>query len=288
MGMRVGTSNNTTIRKILKYPDGTTAGTITITKPKNKYMQRKKRLPYNYKKISNQILQSKTPDSAQQTVGRARRMVASLKRKLRSSEYDDTELKNAIIHAEKMVRIAKKRKKHIDEEERAKRTGAYNEDAVNEKEESVSENEEAAREQEARANEEKLRKLEQELKELMEETMEETVEETMSDALKELADGLIGAAHTHMDKEDVERLKKRHRNDELREIIEADMKYLKALFEQMAKEKQAAMSGQSSSAASADSGNSGSVSLELGGVDMPVETSEVPVQVEGASVDVSV
>ncbi|MCM1263890.1 MAG: hypothetical protein NC313_14360, partial [Butyrivibrio sp.] len=61
MGMMVGTSNNTTIRKILKYPDGTTAGTITITKPKNKYMQRKKRLPYNYKKISNQILQAKTP-----------------------------------------------------------------------------------------------------------------------------------------------------------------------------------------------------------------------------------
>lgn len=285
MGMRVGTNSTNVIKttRTLKRPDGTTAGTITITKPNKSYMRKKKRLNYNYKKVSNQILQSKTSNSAQQTVGKARRMVATLKRKLRSSEYDDKELKNAIIHAEKMVRIAKKRKKHIDEEERAEKTGVYTEDAVQE-EEKASDSEKTDEEREAEANEEKLREMEQELRELM----EETTEETMRESMKELADEFLGAAHTNMDPEDVERLKKQHRNDELREIIEADMKYLKALFEQLAKEKQAAMNGSANANVTGDTGNAGAVSLELGGVEIPVQTTEAPIEVEGASVDVSV
>ncbi|MBD5493833.1 MAG: hypothetical protein HDR12_05490 [Lachnospiraceae bacterium] len=286
MGMIVGTNNADVIRRTLTKPDGTTAGTITITKPKS-YKRKKKRLNYNYKKVSNQILQSKTSNSAQQTVGKARRMVATLKRKLRSSEYDDNELKNAIIHAEKMVRIAKKRKKHIDEEERAENTGAYSDDAVQEEKE-TSDSEKADKEREAEANEKKLREMEQELRELMEKTMEKTMEETMRESMNELADALLGAAHTNMDPEDVEQIKKRHRADELREIIEADMKYLKALFEQLAKEKQAAMNGSGSANVTGDTGNSGAVSLELGGVEVPVQTTEAPIEVEGASVDVSV
>lgn len=289
MGMRIGTNSTNVIKttRTLKRPDGTTAGTITITKTNNSYMRRKKRLNYNYKKVSNQILQSKTSNSAQQTVGKARRMVATLKRKLRSSEYDDNELKNAIIHAEKMVRIAKKRKKHIEEEERAEKTGTYTEDAVQEEKE-TSDSENADKEREAEANEEKLREMEQELRELMEKSMEETMEETMRESMNELADELLGAAHTNMDPEDIERLKKQHRSDELREIIEADMKYLKALFEQLAKEKQAAMNGSGSANVTADAGNSGAASLELGGVEIPVQTTEAPIEIEGASVDVSV
>lgn len=289
MGMRVGTNGANVIKttRTLKRPDGTSAGTITITKPNNSYMRKKKRLNYNYKKVSNQILQSKTSDSAQQTVGKARRMVATLKRKLRSSEYDDNELKNAIIHAEKMVRIAKKRKKHIEEEERAEKTGTYTEDGVQEEKE-ASDSEKTDEEREAEANKEKLREMEQELRELMEETMEKTMEETMRESVKELAEEFLGAVHNNMDPEDIERIKKQHRADELREIIEADMKYLKALFEQLAKEKQAAMNGSGSASAAADSGNSGAVSLELGGVEVPVQTTEAPIEVEGASVDVSV
>lgn len=282
MGMRVGMNNYNVTGRVLKNPDGTTAGTITIRRP-NRNTQKKKRLNYNYKKISNQILMSKTSESAGQTAGRARRMVATLKRKLRSYEYDDREIKNAIIHAEKIERVAKKRKKHIEEEERAEKTGSYFEEAqIEEKENSDSEEETA--EHESEASEEELRKLEEELKKLM----EESVEETMEESLEELTDALIGAAHKNMDHEDVERIRKKHRADELREIIEADMKYLKALFEQLAKEKQAAVNGSSgSAAAAADSGNSG-VALELDGMDVPVQTSEMPVETEGANVDVSV
>lgn len=285
MSMRVGANINSVTRRVIKKPDGTTAGTITITKP-NKRTQKKKRLQYNYKKISTQILMSNTSDSARRTVGKARRMVVTLKRKLRSSEYDDNELKNAIIHAEKMERVAKKRKKHMEEEERAEKTGTYfEEDEVEEKEtDEASDSESAAKEQESKASEEKLRELEQELKELMEESMEETMEES----LKELTEELVGAVHSNMEPEDVERLKKQHRADELREIMEADMKYLKALFEQLAKEKQAAMNGSGNSSIPSDTGNVSGVSLELGGVEMPVETTEAPVEIAGASVDVSV
>ncbi|MDE6747941.1 MAG: hypothetical protein K2K21_02590, partial [Lachnospiraceae bacterium] len=67
MGMRVGTNISNVIKttRTLKKSDGTTTGTITITKPNN-YKRKKKRLNYNYKKVSNQILQSKTSNSAQQ------------------------------------------------------------------------------------------------------------------------------------------------------------------------------------------------------------------------------
>lgn len=286
MSMRVGTSNSGVTRRVIKKPDGTTAGTITVTRI-NRNAHRKKRLNYNYKKISNQILMSNTSDSARRTAGKARRMVATLKRKLRSYEYDDKEIKNAIIHAEKMERIAKKRKKHIEEEERAEKTGAYAEkEEIEEKAES-SESENEVREQETEESEERLRELEQELKKLMEESVEESTEDTMKESLRELADGIVGAAHTNMDKEDIERLKKKHRADELREIIEADMKYLKALFEQLAKEKQEAAGGSASMAAQTGAGDIAGVYLELDGTQMPVQLSEAPVQAEGACVDVS-
>ena len=76
-----------------------------------------------------------------------------------------------------------------------------------------------------------------------------------------------------MDPADLELLKKKHRAKELREIMEADMKYLKSLFSKLEKEKQAASSG---------------VSLELAGTEMPVPVMEAPIAVEGGSVDESV
>ena len=52
---------------------------------------------------------------------KARVKIASLRRKLGSEDYDDTELAHAIIHAERILRVAKKRKRHLEEEENIER-----------------------------------------------------------------------------------------------------------------------------------------------------------------------
>ena len=82
----------------------------------------------------------------------------------------------------------------------------------------------------------------------------------------------------------MERLKKKHRADEMREVMEADMKYLKALMFRLEKEKQ--------------EGSSSGVSLQLSGVDMPVQSVSVDMPIEattdqlvvaeGGSIDISV
>ena len=82
----------------------------------------------------------------------------------------------------------------------------------------------------------------------------------------------------------MELLKKKHRSEELREIMEADMKYLKALFDKLEREKQEGASGLRSN--SDYNTNSSGVSLELGGVDIPVEASEGLVLPDGGTVDI--
>ena len=128
-------------------------------------------------------------------------------------------------------------------------------------------------------SEEELRKLMEDLKDAMEEAMTES-EMRLSDSDADLA--LEEIAEKNMDEADLELLKKKHRSDELREIAEADMKYLKAVFDKLAKEKQEASSG-----ISRDSGASQSpgVSLELGGMNTPVQAAEVPVAAEGGNFD---
>ena len=78
--------------------------------------------------------------------------------------------------------------------------------------------------------------------------------------------------------EDLEKIKKKHRSDELREIMEADMKYLKAMINKLERERQE-LSTQNFSAPS--------VTLEISGVQMPVQTMEAPVTPEGEVIDVS-
>ena len=60
------------------------------------------------------------------------------------------------------------------------------------------------------------------------------------------------------------------------------MKYLKAVFDRLAKEKQ---KGVSFGASDGGSSSNVGVSLEIGGMEMPVSAPEVSVAVEGASLD---
>lgn len=262
----------------LRKPDGTSAGTISISQPS---VKKKKRLQYNFKEISTQIMMAKTSGSAGRVAAKARRKTALLQRKRKNEEYDEQELEQAIIHARKLERIAKKRKKHLEEEERANETGSCLVETDGDGGFAIEDEEE---EDGQGLSREEMEKLAEEYRQFMEENMarmEDSMEE-MEDAmgLKELADEMLGGVQEEMDPEELERLKKKHRSDELRDIMEADMKYLKALFDKLAKEKQ--------SASSSGKGSGSGVSLQLGGVEMPVQVSGETAAAEGGKVDVSV
>ncbi len=273
MGMMIGrTNDNRTIIRI-KKPDGTAVASVSFSKSNPK---KTKKLNYNFKTVSAQILLSKTSGSARKAVTKAQGTVAMLLRKVSIGEYDDLELEHAIIHARKMARIAKRREKHLKQEEQIEQKGKTeeNEDLLKEGLE-----ERAEEDEELRLTEEELQRLMEEYQELMEESMEELAEEMIEAFSDELSEEVSGAVYA-MEPQELEELKKKHRSDEMRAIADADMKYLKAIFMKLEKEKQA-LSSASGNYANASAG----VSLEIGGLDMPVEMPPVPEIVQGTNID---
>ena len=59
MSIIVGTNNSNRTSIPLKKPDGTVVGTLSVTKANNN-TKKKKRLSYNFKRISNKIMMSKS------------------------------------------------------------------------------------------------------------------------------------------------------------------------------------------------------------------------------------
>lgn len=270
MGMMVG-GTNTNKRVIqIKNLDGSVAATIRVSKPSQK---KTKRLNYNFKAVSSQILLSKTVNSANKAVTKARGQIATLLRKSGSGDYDARELEHAIIHARKMERIAKKRVKHLKQEEEIEQKGRSSEleDALLDKLEDA-----ATEEEELAISEEELRQLLEEYEEMMRESAEELSREM---GMEELSEEFSGAVYD-MSPEELEELKKKHRSDEMREIMDADMKYLKAVFYRLEKERQELSSGLKGL-----SDMPGGVSLEISGLDIPVASPDMPVIIEGQSVD---
>lgn len=285
--------NKVRTRIDMRNADGTSAGSISITKSDKK---KTKRLQYNFKEISTRIMQAKTSGNASRVLTSARSKVAMLKRKLQSGEYDDQDLRHAITHAEAIERVAKKRMKHLREEENAQKQGGPCEAEQKDK----NENEEIEQsiadgdtENFGKDVQKELQKLKREYQKLMREAqkmMEETAQE--SGGLEELSEEISQTAADDMDPADLELMKKKHRAKEMREIMEADMKYLKAVFDKLAKEKQENASGgtgsigDNSTTYMSDSG----VALELSGADIPVQAPAVDAAalVEGGMIDASV
>ena len=304
MGMTVGKitgSSDGSMKVELYNRDGSYAGTMTVSTSKSskskktsKSAQKKyKKLQYNFKRLSNQIMRTKTSTNAKQLVTKAKFQIANLRMKLLSGDYNYEEIHNALIHAEKIARVAKKRMKNLEEEEYIEKTGRKqdpNAEELQEKQEEQNKQDEII--DTTGMSQEDLEKLAQELQEEME-RIEDEMEEVMEKA-EQLMEDFVRGSKLQMDPKDLEELKKKHRAEELRDIMKADMEYLKALFNRLAREKEAAGSSSSGSSDNSSSDSSGGInisgiSLEIGGVDIPVETSaQAPVEVAGASVDVTV
>lgn len=268
-------NSNTKIIQIKDY-NGTVTGTISIRKSaSNSGTKKLKRLSYNFKQISSQIMMSKTSNNASKVVTKARAKVVDLMRKRKMGDYDDKELEAALIHAKKMERIARKRVKHLKAEENAKQQSTDT-NQFEEEPDFYSKEEETGQYYEL--SEEELTQLMSSLKELMRQSMDTLLDDT---GLEELTEEMTGAVKWELTPNELERLKKKHRSDELQEIAEADMKYLRALFDKLEKEKQAVSNHLSHSDLSG-------ITLELAGTEVPVEPVSQPVMTEGGSVDCSI
>lgn len=275
MGIGISANRNSNVKTFtIKNRDGSSAGTITISTANKK---KTKKLQYGFKRISTQILQSKTSGSARQVLTRAKGETVSLRRKQYTGDYDSSELRRAIQHAEQMERTAKKRMKHLQQEESLEKQGGGTWQAGLDQEDMEESFEGMEGLDFSELDMEEARKLMQEIQEELKQLQQEN-------GLEELTE----TVQVDMDPEDLEQLKKKHRSEEAREIMEADLKYLKALFEQLQKERQESAS------------SSGGVSLELSSVDIPVQIDErsaaevvsasgaVPLATEGGTIDVSV
>lgn len=236
-----------------------------------------KKLKYQFKNISSKILRSKTSQAAKQAAGQARREVLRLKRQKQNSDSDSEEIDAAIAHAQAMERVAKKKAKHLEEEEMAKAAdGIWQGDRISEEEtkdvpDAEAENARNAEEMSAEdsANEVSgdfsayeyagdsydisdyvdlgMDEFYAQAGDFMSEMSDFTSEmmQEMSDSLRDLMEemGLDGLSDTavsvdrEMDPADLKMMKIKHRNKEMKDIVKADAEYLKAVFNHLEKMK---------------------------------------------------
>ncbi len=207
---------------------------------------------YNCKEVETKIQRAKTSVSAGQAVISAKRKVLEVKRKIASSDGDSEELQLALTHARRMEMAARKKKHHLELEEMVQTTGKRDERLekqeeasnqiknalITEKEEEVTKREDAVFDERQKlisdaAEEMRDRGVQNsqdmlsELGKILAEFGEEELKE-LEEAMEMLEDMEI--VDPHMSKEDLEELKRKHRADEQKAIVKADMDYLKGMI----------------------------------------------------------
>ena len=236
-----------------------------------------KKLKYQFKSISSKILRSKTSQAAKQAAGQARREIMRLKRQKQNSDSDSEEIDAAIAHAQAMERVAKKKAKHLEEEEMMKAAGGIcqgdriSEEETKDVQDAESENARNAEEMSAEGSADEVSgdlsayeyaAYSYDISDYIDLGMDEFYAQTgdfmsemsdftsemiqeMSDSLRDLMEemGLDGLSDTavsvnrEMDPADLKMMKIKHRNKEMKDIIKADAEYLKAVFNHLEKMK---------------------------------------------------
>jgi len=236
-----------------------------------------KKLKYQFKNISSKILRSKTSQAAKQAAGQARREVLRLKRQKQSGNYDDDEIQAAIDHAKAMERVAKKKAKHLEEEELAKAAGGIcqgdriSEEETKDVQDAEAENAQNEEEMSAEGSADEVSgdlsayeyaadsydisdyidlgmdEFYAQAGDFMSEMSDFTSEmmQEMSDSLRDLMEEMgldveadtVVSVNREMDPADLKMMKIKHRNKEMKDIVKADAEYLKAVFDRLEKMK---------------------------------------------------
>ena len=248
---------------------------------------------YNYKAISAAIMRAKTPAGANMAATKARRKLGELTRSSTNGENDDPDLRAAIVHLKKMERIAKRKQKHLEQEELAERgeTTVFDFDEDDEKElsdrgdlsDSTDDKKDTLEEYERQMAKALSEEMSEQLAELTEE-LAQAEEEMLTEEFEEL-EGMEDV--TDMKPEDVKQLKQKHRSDEWRDIVKADMEYLKAKFYRLQQEKNNAGNAafKSYSAANETTGPITEQPMMSMDAELPADTG---ISIEGAMVDIQV
>ncbi len=255
-----------------------------------------KRLNYNYKEVATKIQRAKTSLSAGEAVISAKRNVLDIKRKISNRDGDPEELQLALTHAKRMEMAAKKKKNHLELEEMVVNTQKRDEN-MDKAEEAVKDMKNALISQQEEEltkkadeifeeREDMLRKAREELKERekqitddMLSDLNEMISEFGEEELEELQEAMemldcMEIVDPHMSKEDLEELKRKHRAEENKAIMKADMDYLKGMIRHQAE------MGMSSSGTMSDAMSAGIITA---GVAAGAELSLQPPASEGGS-----
>ena len=322
-------SGNREVKRITCYDkDGNVTGTMSISSTKKQDKAKTKKLNYNFKEVSSFLMKAKTSGSARRAVAMAQRKVIMLRKKLKKGEYNDQEVESALEHAKAIERAAKKHLKNLQKEERTKRrmqseeledeffsedkeksygdilqeamrdsgeSGSLADGVQNMVQDAMAHGMPDSFEEQIAYGQEQLERLTELVQQGVQETMEELLDDTVESVLVsgkgtfEMTEESLEIIPLKPEPEEFETKKKKHRSDVMRDIVEADNKYLKALFDRLQKEKQSAAGGSFGNSGSSGLGVSNlsaGVSLELRGESVPVKTT-VPVAAAGGSVDVS-
>lgn len=159
----------------------------------------KKRLNYNHREISAQLVRCKKAQGAANVLARARTKISVLKRCQATGNYDSREMANAMAHARRMVRCAQMKVRHLKEEEMEQKK--YRRENSADKQHIENEVKRRA------ANKER---------ELREKIQIETVHKVQAEKTKQ---------------QQMMQKRRAHRRQEQSRINEADMKYLKGEIE---------------------------------------------------------
>lgn len=196
-----------------------------------------KKLNYQSKSVSAKILRSKTSTAAREAVRSAKQEVVKLKRAKASGQYDAEEVEAALQHAKAMERVAKKKVKHLEEEEAAKRVGhggglCVDNYGTDEKVEEPEKDDAFSAEEtdEALEAEESAEELAAKLSEEFTEEMSDSLAEMASEVIDSLSE-VVYSGGGETDPEDIKEMELKHRNKENKEMVKADADYLKQLFD---------------------------------------------------------
>ena len=177
-------------------------------------------------------MRAKKSGTARPLVMKMRSKLSWLYKQLKNGEYGESEIMAAIIHAAAMEKIARRKVRHLEEEEAAENgncigTSPGDDEEIygkSELEESLKENEEISEEM---------------MEELMDELMDEIArleEELTENLMAELQD-MFCYSGRDMSEEEIKEMKQKHRDDEEKQLTRADLEYLKALFNRLEQEK---------------------------------------------------
>ncbi|MCR5452656.1 MAG: hypothetical protein K6F00_08530 [Lachnospiraceae bacterium] len=212
----------------------------------------KKSVKYNYKEVATKIQRAKNSVSAGEAVISAKRNVLDIKRKIADGDGDPEELQLALTHAKRMEMAARKKKYHLELEELVVNTQRRDENR-DKMEEAAGDMKNAIIAAEEEKLSERADEIFNEREEILHDALEEQKEKNKQitdemmadlnsmiaqlgeDELKELEESmemldLMEVIDPHMSKEDLEELKRKHRAEENKAIMKADMDYLKGMI----------------------------------------------------------